>query len=55
MSVVIAIKHKNKIYLGCDTQVSASATKQNLKGTNQKILDSRTTCREISRMVRVFA
>lgn len=37
MSVVIAIKHKNKIYLGCDTQVSTLSNKDNLKGASQKI------------------
>ena len=38
MSVVIAIKQKDKIYVGCDTQVSSgSGYKGQLKGPNQKI------------------
>ena len=38
MSVVIAIKDKNKIYLGCDTQASGGNNKINLKdASSQKV------------------
>ena len=38
MSVVIAIKHKNKIYIGCDTQVSTTlGDKSSLAGECQKV------------------
>lgn len=38
MSVVIAIKQKDKIIIGCDTQVSSgNGYKSRLKGENQKI------------------
>lgn len=37
MSVIIAIKEKNKIYMGCDTQVSGGNSKITLNGKSQKV------------------
>lgn len=37
MSVVIAIKDKNKVYMGCDKQVSSGGNKNNLGGQCQKV------------------
>lgn len=37
MSVVIAIKHKNKIYLGCDSQVTQGKDKLSLPPTHTKV------------------
>ena len=37
MSVVIAIKDKDKVYVGCDTQVTVGGNKHVLKGESQKV------------------
>ena len=37
MSVVIAIKQKNGIYVGCDTQITVGNNKYAMKGESQKV------------------
>lgn len=37
MSIVIAIKHKNKIYLGCDSQVTQGSNKTSLPPQHTKV------------------